>query len=234
MLYFTHVYTWNPLLVGAESLTTTVPWNHCKNGCFQCMPGTILALWLVSWENKSYFSSARCIRQHRRCIAASISGSSQASLAAFTWRGWDRFCPWDRSAAWVTLIVKPNHCLGAPVCTNAHHSSVRITNGSNPESKMAAWSGGHRFHRRELPFVVTFFGKQWKSHGLKAADLSPGSTADWVAMDTLWDLVSCLRMTSITPSDSQGLQGSYRKHGKCYENIKGKFIYKESGIVTWL
>ena len=99
---------------------------------------------------------------------------------------------------------------------------------------MAAWSGGPRFDRRELPFVVTFFGKQWRSQGLKAADLSQGSTADWVAMDTLWDLVSCLRMTSITPSDSRGLQGSYGKRGKSYENIKGKFTYKESGFVTWL
>ena len=70
--------------------------------------------------------------------------------------------------------------------------------------------------------------------GKKTADLSQGSTADWVAADTFWDLVSCLRMTSITPSDSQGLRASRRKHGKCYENMKGSFTCKESGVVTWL
>lgn len=65
--------------------------------------------------------------------------------------------PWGKSAAWVTRVVRPNHSLGAPLCTDAHHFSVRITNGSNPEGKMAAWRGRHRFDRRELPFVVTFF-----------------------------------------------------------------------------
>lgn len=70
--------------------------------------------------------------------------------------------------------------------------------------------------------------------GKKTADLSQGSTADWVAADTFWDLVSCLRMTSITPSDSQGLRGSHRKDGKCYENMKSRFTCKESGVVMWL
>lgn len=121
------------------------------------MTGIILVLWLFSWEKKSCFSSATCIRRHRGCIAASVPGSSRASLAASTWWRWDRLCPWGKSAAWVTRVVRPNHSLGAPLCTDAHHFSVRITNGSNPEGKMAAWRGRHRFDRRELPFVVTFF-----------------------------------------------------------------------------
>lgn len=143
-------------LGGADSLITTVPWNLWKKGCFQWMTGIISALWLFSWEKKPCFSSATCIRRHRGCIAASVPGSSRALLAASTWWRWDRLCPWDRSAAWVTLVVRPNRSLGAALCTDAHHFSVRITNGSRRKAKWPL-GGGHRFDRRELPFVVTFF-----------------------------------------------------------------------------
>ena len=89
--------------------------------------------------------------------------------------------------------------------------------GAAPEGKTATWCGGHGFDKRALPVMVAFFpGKSWRIFGLMAADLSQGSIADCVAVAIFWDLAGCLRMTSITPSGSQGLP---RLCKKCYENI---------------